>query len=137
MADVLEALNRLGAIVVGAAQEIVALRADKAALEAKARDQAAAPAGARAPAAAEYKEPKAPAPPRPRKAIGTATTVAGRELLQYAASDMDKRWLAGYRAGWQAAQPPAGSYSAAQRAEDDAWAEYRAGRGPHPTRTQP
>lgn len=137
MADVLDSLNKLGTIVVGAAQEIVSLRGQLAVAneeleKAKAAPKATTPVPERE--RAEFKEPKVPAPPKPRKAIGTATTVAGREPLQYAASDMDKRWLSGYRAGWAAAQPPAGSYSAAQRAEDDAWAEYRAGRGPHPKR---
>lgn len=83
---------------------------------------------------AGFKEPKVPAPPRPRKSIGMAETVIGREPLQYAASDMEKNWLSGYRAGWDAAKPPPPAYSKAMEAEDDAWNESKANGGPRPAR---
>ncbi|MDH2240196.1 hypothetical protein N5K27_28270 [Pigmentiphaga sp. GD03639] len=84
--------------------------------------------------------------PRVRKAWGTSANVDG-EVLQYTEGEMSDFGDACYQDGHcdalaavsralAAAGMPIGpaSYSAAQRAEDDAWAEYRAGRGPHPVR---
>lgn len=138
MADVLEALHRRGSLYVAAAQEIVSLREAKASLEAQVRDltaRAAAQPQAGIPAERpQFKQPEIPPPPRPHKAIGTATTAVGRELLQYTASDMGQQWMAGYHAGWAAAHPTTGGYSKANGIEDDGWTDYNAGRGPRPTR---
>ena len=84
--------------------------------------------------------------PRQRKIFGTSYDVDG-EVMAYTETQVAEFGDACYQDGHRdalaavsralaAAGVPVepGSYSAAQRAEDDAWAEYRAGRGPHPVR---
>lgn len=83
--------------------------------------------------------------PRVRKAWGTSANVDG-EVLQYPEGEMasfgDVCFRDGYRAAMDAVRGAmkgqgmelVESYSDHQRREDDAWAEYNAGRGPHPTR---
>ncbi|GAA0493414.1 MULTISPECIES: hypothetical protein [Pigmentiphaga] len=72
--------------------------------------------------------------PRARKAIGSAETQVGREPLIYTATDMEAYGQKCYTAGRRSAKPAPGTYSKAMEAEDDAWADYNAGRGPHPKR---
>jgi len=127
VADVLDALNRLGAIVVGAAQEIVQLREALA----EARSQTAAPAP-------EHRESppdgvKRPALPRPRKRIGNVFNSDGA-MLEYSADEMSAHGTHCFNAGWRAAQPPlTGGYSKANELEDDAWNEHKTNGGPRPT----
>ena len=76
--------------------------------------------------------------PRPRKSIGTAETQVGREPLVYAVSDMEAFGQACFNAGRRSARPnpaPSGDLSPAQIAEEDAWMDYKTGRGPRPART--
>ncbi|MPS30544.1 MAG: hypothetical protein E2576_14530 [Alcaligenaceae bacterium] len=75
--------------------------------------------------------------PRARKAIGSAETQVGREPLIYTAADMEAYGRKCHTAGRLSALPPPGPYSKAQKAEDEAWAEYNAGRGARPARKQP
>ncbi|WP_296561207.1 hypothetical protein [Pigmentiphaga sp.] len=129
MADVLDALNRLGAIVVGAAQEIVQLR--------EALDTAKAqPAPTPTPPRREIPpdDVKRPALPRPRKRIGNIFNSDGA-MLEYSAEETEQHGRQCFDAGWRAAQPPMPrGLTDAQVAEETEWRDAASGRGPRPAR---
>ena len=129
MPDVLESLNKLGTIVVGAAQEIVQLR--KALNEAKAQPTPAPQQRRESPP----DDARRPALPRPRKRIGNIFNSDGA-MLEYSAEETEQHGRQCFDAGWRAAQPPMPrGLTDAQVAEETEWRDAASGRGPHPART--
>lgn len=82
--------------------------------------------------------------PHQRKVFGTSFDVDG-QVMVYTEAQVSEFGDACFGDGYRLARDEIRAvlanlglwreeYSAAQRAEEDAWAEYNAGRGPHPTR---
>jgi hypothetical protein len=76
------------------------------------------------------RHPACPPVPPHRKAFGTAANVDG-DVLLYAEAEMEAHGLRCFQAGQQFG----GTASAIQR-DEDAWADYRSGRGPRPKGTR-